>query len=627
MRARSALAVVGLALAAAGAWLVLRDGRSASPAEPPDVRPPAGTTVGIADLEPPGTPLAADLLGSERGLVALGGDGAGAQAEVEIRDAAGAPLAGAMWVVFSGDEVFGTGTTGEGGLARFQLGAGAGELAVLPQSSGFQRFALDLAARRQAVALAAGAAVAGRVEIDGREPEEPVALMLRGDAYPPSELPAPVFEVLPRDLRAHGYLQTATGKGGAFRFDGLAPDWSGRLSWRGELFPLRDEHPEDLLSGHGLEIHGPAEDLRIELTTAARVVGRVVDPVSGAGIQATMWVSCSAHGTYRTESAPDGTFSCSYGRVMPSHVDLRVSTLEQAGARTVAFDIPPGVRIYDVGSIAVRATRTVACVVRDVDGRAIAGAEVRAIPEDQLGARSDPDGLVRLAVPSASQGLRVAAQGFEAAEVPLPTGDDVAAVVLLRDTVLEVRIPPDRPGLGVLLSSSEPPFLQRGEPAWTPEVARMMVSDAHDGEHHRTTFSGRKEGIYSLAGVRPGVALTLSLVDRAGTSVVDLAVGPLQGGDHRVLEPTVAAAPRTLVGRVHDADGVPVRGAAVYLDAFGSRPVLGGETDADGGFRIEDLYAPSVDLAVHAEGYHRLELAELPVAEAPLDLVLEAVSR
>jgi hypothetical protein len=72
---------------------------------------------------------------------------------------------------------------------------------------------------------------------------------------------------------------------------------------------------------------------------------------------------------------------------------------------------------------------------------------------------------------------------------------------------------------------------------------------------------------------------------------------------------------------------MPVRGAAVYLDAFGPRPVLGAETDAAGSFRIEDLYAPSVDLAVRAEGYHGLELAQLPVAEAPLDLVLKAVSR
>ena len=214
-----------MTLLAGVAWIALGEPDSPTSGAPAsaDVRP------GAQLASPASGSLEAGVqLPSSRAALVLTAD---ATAEVEIRDATSMPLAMAPWAIFRGEEVLAFGTTAQDGLARFPRGTAMGGLAVLPPGRPVQQFALDLAARRQVVALPACASVAGWATVDGLAPLEPVTLVLRVDESRMRDLPSGALEALGEDVSTLARFLSPTGPDGSFRFDGLPLDWSGTLSW------------------------------------------------------------------------------------------------------------------------------------------------------------------------------------------------------------------------------------------------------------------------------------------------------------------------------------------------------------------------------------------------------------
>ncbi len=557
---------------------------------------------------------------------------AGPPVPIEVRDAAGRPVAGALVVGGEGHWPLGT-TGGNGRLVVPPPGAAGEEVHAL--AAGGRQASARLRPPEAVDRTASAAAAAGR----------PAALLTLADAGPRSG------RVLDADRREP--------LAGALVWFGDDPDGAARTDrsggYRVAAVPAGTRHglgaaaPGYLpaweeAQGGAAEERGPTFALR----PAVRLRGRVVDaaaktPLAGVEVRAapspegtfTMRWSDPPRAVARTGA--DGRFTLR-GLAAGTGYELHLTRSGYAPKTAEAPPVEAGAVPPPLELALDRGRRGVGLVV-DESERPVAGAAVTLESAPARGERrmrfpGDPepprftattDARGRFEVPGLPAGrydLTAEAAGFAPREVPGievagGEGEQALGTVILRPgTALEGRVIDAR---GQPIADAE---------LWvTPAGARSPFRGLFRREEEPAARSGL-DGWFRVADLAPGQAVDLQVVRRGyGGAEVPGVVPPA--------EPvTVTLQPAVRVsGRVVDPDAKPVAGAEVFLMAERQRGGYSGSSfagratsDDEGRFLFTDVDPGTLRVSARAVGRQAAELTGVQAVAgkdvADLELVL-----
>jgi len=436
---------------------------------------------------------------------------------------------------------------------------------------------------------------------------------------------------------------------GSFRYEWLAPDWSGVLH-------LVDYTDFRFANGaRRLELAHPEEGLVLELEALRPELefhGRVV--FAGQPVPGALW-EWSSSGWGRCDEL--GRFSIHAFADELKGVWLEFSKFD-LGARRLEID--EAETRSDLGDVELLPERQVAFLVRSQSGAPIAGARARprfpprhlvlSVSEFRLAETVDPFGtLQRSSEPTDSTGrgvlcglrsgentIRVSARGYGITDVPVPEVlADPISVVLTRCAAVQVvlrdrsgRVPP---GVKVRLEARGPPFTWAD--GFHPEGDEVTPDNFFGGFN-----PGRKKDGYSgefwpyahgrawIDALRPGVPFVLSPVDEYGYLVASARELVLGAGEWRRIEFRVQAEPRTLLVVVRDSLGHPLPQVALMVWPFaGPEPSWSHlYTDRAGMARTEPFYSDDVTLRASRKGFESrtLEHVRVPPEGATVELRL-----
>ncbi len=603
--------------------------------EPKEVRPEPATS-GPTRSERTAVPSAAPL--------------AGAPWTLEVAGADGRALAGA-WVAVIGEDAHLEPATLDGdGRAEFADALdGTARVLVEPPGAAPQLLQLGRTAGTQRVQLAPGVALAGWLRIDEEAPGEEVALTLKTDGgWPPHREELARFGRMDDERREDPEIQTDAF--GAFRFEGLPADWSGRLD-----LPYHLWFREDPAVGHrdgerAVVLRGASEDLDLHATRLPVVTGQVVDGVTGepvAGCSVTCVidceanvntpmtsVACDANGVFRIPVTPSGGDLRSRWRIPEERVGLeRVRLWADGLGGGSAYREFSGDELDPTGAlgrIALAATKVVRFRVLDDGGRPIEGALARA------GATSGPadeSGFGELTgVELSAEEMAVGALGYDFALVSLPAdAAEVPVEVRLAATNrveirmtgpdgevpagLDIRVRADRPLLPDLKHTAVSGLRLR---LW-PRFRSFTRGD----ERFELTVQPGDDGVFVLHNLIPDVPFTVEAKGRLGNAA-EIAVPGLAADEVRSVELRVEREARRLTGRVTDARGAPLNRVAVEV-TFGERLKTTAFSDGDGGFRFRGVYVEEDEgsLRLSRSGFATRRIERVALDAEPLAVRLE----
>ncbi|MEW6071206.1 MAG: carboxypeptidase-like regulatory domain-containing protein [Planctomycetota bacterium] len=561
-----------------------------------------------------------------------------------VQEPPGRPIPGAFTALCVSGVVLGSGKTDEHGeWAHEHPEDGDGKLLVIAPPWVPSVIDVPLGPGRHVVTLEAGAAVSGRVIVDGEEPGEPLplALICSQELVHLDEMGIEwkVFDRLPSAGR---WFPDRTDAHGTFAFRGLPTDWTGQLRLPVE-YRLEDPTQADRTAPNAIALHSPVEGLEVRVVRRLTLTGRVIEfpsaeptPVAGA-IVIPAFRFPRTGGVFSpvdTEADEKGRFTFALPCKSLLGGYLQIGPPDRAFFRTIDLEPAEVDGELDLGDLALIESRLGAKVVPlhvvDTAGYPIRGAV--AAPGFSSPASHPTDEEGRTAVAFVLPGLTtlaVYAAGYEAAHVPVPAElSEELEVVLVEGIVLELRfVCPDGilpPGIAARLAAPENPlriveiprnmrgYMEAGCTAprtvvlpdgtvvlrlWSMEGARVVLNDLKPG----IPMQLRVEGLYS------GV-------------IQEESIPPLQPREHRIQEVALAREPRTLSGRVLDESGNPLPQAWVKLTWFESdfperEYTMPKRVDEDGCFRLTDLYGPTVYLSADADGFAKYVDPEFPLPQ------------
>lgn len=538
---------------------------------------------------------------------------------LEVVDAAGVPQPHVPVFVLAGGGLLQSARTDATGRAELTAPA-ADEVLVAAHGAVPQRVRLETITARQRVVLATGAVVEGVVQLPPL-PHEAVVLHLEHDraAAWARGLDEGVLAELARSGIGERRLRLEPAADGAFRFTGLAPDWTGALTTDG-AWTLREPSGRGCLDDAcTLLLLQPVQGLRLELTPPFVIRGRLL---AGDGPAAGLTVSVVAPepagaGTFRSGiSDADGRFRIGVPRPARGGAWRGELLVGSAGDHLLQrrLEATATESTVDLGDLGVG--RSLVFVVRGTDGAPLAGAEARVVTADGafVTATTDAQGrAVLFGVPPQAREGQVVAHGHRLTLVPLPAGGEVAVRLVAGNGVdLQVVEPDGGPatGLRVRLEAECLPFAAPGQttPMPGPFVQAFPLDD---------------QGRWQFADLFPGVLLRLVVVDELGQEVgrTDVVAPPLGRCDAVTI--TVAARTFHCEGRVQDEQGRAVPRVRLHAEHGGQ--ALTARSDAEGRFRLGPLRAPLA--GVHLEADHPafvtwLQTDAVLQPGTPLDLVL-----
>lgn len=435
-----------------------------------------------------------------------------------------------------------------------------------------------------------------------------------------------------------GWRSSATvaesGRDGSFRFEGLAPDWTGVV-----LLPphyrLADAQARGM-AARAFPAQAGEQALAIRVERLPTLLGRVFQatdraPAEGVevAVQAHWGTALSLH---EARTGKDGRF-----RIALRHGSLKELALEcraPDGAALLelreASNLPPADLRGDIdlGGLVLGAPRRAWLVVRGPEGSPIEGA--RAVTRGMQRQRTfetDAEGRAELQLAGLSERLEIQARGYSIVEIDTPDEGATHELRLVRANRLTIEVVDAAgapwPGCQVELSAAESPF----------EGGRDLLDDFFTGDQrsHGTVggrsadrvfayFTADAAGRVELQSLSVGLPLDLRARDVLGSVGARAACAGLGSGETRIVRLLLDRRLAPLLGRCIDSNGRPVVGAQIQIAGGEELVIL--ESDAEGRFASPPLIERSLNLQATAAGFVSLALEDVSSAE-PLELVLE----
>ncbi|MEO6710583.1 MAG: carboxypeptidase-like regulatory domain-containing protein [Planctomycetota bacterium] len=597
------------------------------PAPRPDARKDAAPELPVQAASPVATPLELLVISDE-----------------------GTAVDGARILIFRKQEILAAGATDAEGLARFPSGAGKAEVAIFAASWPVLRAPIVLDPGRQALTLVRGAILGGRVLVDGAVPAAPLALYFAPDPDPKetSSFPSSVVARL-KSLLANGnndsarndlrFQFTRTDGSGTFLFRGLDQEKSGGLTWDGPYVIDQPDDSDSVWNINSLRIGAPRSDVELLLTRGIELALRVVDPdglaVPGASVVLSIAVRSprgSSESFIRGEADGEGRFRALVGRRPPTGVTVSIARSTGAGLVVHELTCPDELRgIWDVGDLALQATRTIRLHVQDSLGAPIVGASAASLPSGLTSKqRSNDQGDFELSMRPGDNQFLVQALGYEnATDDVLPEATEGLAT-LTRACLLVFTLPEiagvDRRRLSVSVTGDPPIFKDElsGSPKVFQDVGLSSSSERDELGTSRYETSNTSDGRWKIAGLMPGTALEARLEADDGSVVSKLVIEPLSAGEHRTIELAVDRRPRSLRIHLQDPDQSPVGGARVVLIYNAQGSGKSAREGVRGTYKILALYAERFPtLRIEADGFPTKVLHGITLPPLEITVVLD----
>jgi hypothetical protein len=553
----------------------------------------------------------------------------GPRFELEMVSAEGAPAAGAVAVLFREGVMLDAAQADASGVARFAPRDGTAEVIAAGGFAPPVRERLATLGGRRTLRFGSGAAVAGRVVVDGEPPAEPLQIWIEGEhAFASAEgLPAAVRAALEKAGCGVGSLRQTTGANGTFRFGGLPFDFEGSLS---VPWGMSFEGPDP--GNRRMAIASPQEDLVLRLHRNPVFTGRVVTakervPVPRAQIQELVGIKGGFASTSLV-AEDDGRFSIVLYRAGVTRLVLELR--DAAGQGLKVLDITEGLdRGRDLGDVELSGQVEIAFRVLDSAGSPIPGAVAVGGPRyEGKSAPTGEDGRGILKPTSESKTLRAAAVGYGSAEIAIPqTPGGELTLHLPRGNAVRVQLRdkdgavPERLMVLFVCKSGLFPSGQSMDPAHAALGGEPGL--ASSGPHGlEMKFDPDAKGEVLVAGVKPDVPFNVRAVDRVGGTLAEAEVR-VGAVEVKTVELRIPNARRSFRGRVVDGQGRGIVRAHVSFRPTDSMSfsMLSRE---DGTFEIPDVYSDHVRLDVVREGYVPFQTDALPApadgAEVPIKL-------
>ena len=540
----------------------------------------------------------------------------------------GSPGAHAHSAIWQGRELVWKGCTDEAGEILLDSDVtGSATVLVLASDSIPQIHAIELARGRQEVRLSLGSVLSGRLTVNGQVPQYVLPLELRSD-HPllMIEEIGTSWQALGLDPRRATTIGSRTSPEGAFRFYGLPSDWRGSLRLPRNLRPsdaaISSDVPNSVLFAQ------PAEDLWIDLMRLLRMRGRIVatpggKPVPGAivrpGLAYPDDVSMPAWQGFEIADA-QGRFEFVLLSSSIRGGSLEIAAPDDLLTRRVTVDAEDLIADKDLGDLPLVEAGTSAelhLLVVDTSGSPIVGAVAGMDNESPASMRTDEGGrtVLRGVTPGVSV-LEVHALGFESADVPVPRELPAELLVTMkRGTLLKLALRQqsgEAAFAGFILSAEEYPFVKplRSVRAYMSAGPTIFTSQDPDGGV-AINFHVDRKGRATLNGIKPGLPLKLTVIERFGETLIDAqAVLPLQEEEHREIDIILPRSPRDLQGCVLDENGRPLADAKIkYMTYLGGKrsglpaAVDTIQSDETGKFEIKQIYVETIDLAISKDDY------------------------
>lgn len=558
---------------------------------------------------------------------------------VRILDANQEPLVGVRVALNDGRDISPLASTDEEGQVEFLTTMIRADLYIQQENSFLQRLPVEFTAMGIDVVLARGAQLTGRVLAGEGEQVGSVAmadLSVRLD----SDQVLWGGGILPKGIAARfenaSWITATTDGLGAFHFENLPQDWSGKL-WlpAGVVMPGADRREAE---GRYMYFDAPVSDSMVSVRRLPRLKGRVLDPGGkpALGARILCWVD-GAQTPISGLSDEQGNFDVQLDSDGQSGLRIELVSEQDQFRRTLAFAGDQIPSRFNLGEVRLAQTTLTSFRVTTSEGLGIAGARVvhdgALLPGDPSG----EDGQGSIQLPSEAGEFTVQAFGFRPGKLGAGNGSEGMHAELAPAAIVTWHVTDEighsLDGVTLRVRSGLRLFAD-GEP-YTPsnlDAGRKLGSFVGVGSHKDEPFGEfrtNETGRLQLCNLTPGALVWIDVLDQVGHVIHSARLSALGEGERRNETMIVPGRLHSFHGLVHDRGDNVLVGVELELSDHEGRKVQA-MSGLDGQVLLEDLAGDRYDLTVRKRGYVAQTISNLSFSagsgsavDKPYEIVLE----
>ena len=557
---------------------------------------------------------------------------------VRFLDGSREPVVGLRVVLDDGKDESHLSMTDELGEVSFVTAMKQGDLYVQQGSSFLQRLQVEFTATAVDVILAGGAQLTGRVLAGQGEQASSIAmgqLTLRLD----SDQVLWEGGGLPRGIAAHfeaaSWIEASTDEFGAFHFQNLPRDWSGKL-WlpAGVVVQGADRREQ---AGRFVYFDAPHSDAIVSVQRLPRLKGRALGsegkPIAGAKV--LCWLDGAALPLIGT-SGDEGYFDVQLDSDGRSGMRVELVSGDDQSRRVLQFagdQIPEG---FDLGEVMMGSTSRLAYRTVTPEGLGIEGAQVVGDGVLLAGVSTNAEGYGEVQLPSDMETRSIQAFGFRHGEIPAGVGTQELLVELAPAAMVTWHVIDDRghslEGATLRVRSTGRLFADGDSHAPSLVDSASMVGtfvEQAGDEQPYGEFHADQTGRLQLSNLVVGGPIWVEVLDQVGHLIHEARLGSLIAGERRLETIEVPIRLQSFHGLVHDSSGVVLVGVELEL-ADSEGQAVQASSGLDGQVLFEGLAGDHYELTVRKRGFVALTLGSLSFsagagssASHPYEIVLE----
>ncbi|MEZ5973953.1 MAG: sigma factor-like helix-turn-helix DNA-binding protein [Planctomycetota bacterium] len=560
-------------------------------------------------------PVRVALQGNDRNLVAP------TERRVRFLDPGREPIVGMQVVLDDHSPAPPVAWTDAEGLVSFTTALTRATLYVRREGTFVQPVDVQLTAKGVDTFLPWNAELSGRVLAGSQLALADLELAIDSDVrlWGETALPEPVAQHFADPAVVH----VTTDAAGAFTVGNLPATWSGKV-WlpQGVAIAGADRRDE---SGRYAYFAAPQAHAMLAVRQLPRVSGRVLggDGRSAQGARVRCWADgaetpvqtvCDATGRFEFLLDSDGTLG------------LRVEADDQEGAWQVRREIAGQAvgTALDLGDLELRQALEVQFRALTIEGEPVEGARGEWMGELLEGLDSDADGWGMVLLPPDIQECRIVAAGFESVGLKGLRGGEPAQVELKAAARIDLLVLGSE-GLSMpsaLLRVTAAPRLFRGGEGYAPAAldrAAMVgrfagLEEGPEGPCARFVADG--SGRLEIAGIEPGVALSVEVLDRLGETLYSQRIAGLLDGEQRKERIQVPDRLHAFHGYVRDRSGTVLVDVEVSLQDIDGRRVSA-RSGLDGHVGFADLVATQYAIHLQKRGFVSVDIPDFSILNGP----------